>query len=129
MRIAQIARGENITLELEDHAQVKELLNQLHDYYSLSWHKIAELPAINPPGEDPIPFSTLIKIVNSRKVPLKWRARFGIGAIDNRPRTMIHKENMRSTAQTLKNHVTLENRIELIGILREQIIEELKNGF
>lgn len=120
MKIYEIAQGKQIRLRFNSHKEVSALLNQLHDYYDLSWPKIAELPAINPPRSDQIPFSTLAKIAKNSIVPTKWRDHFsGVGAIDDRPRITIRKDNMRSSARTITKHLSLEKRLELIKLLAE----------
>lgn len=116
----KIAQGKQIRLKFESHKEVSELLNQLHDYYDLSWPKIAKLPAINPPGADQIPFSTLANIAKTGIVPAKWRDHFsGVGAVDSRDRITIRKDNMKSSARTITKHLSLEKRLELIKLLAE----------
>jgi len=120
MNTLEIAQGKRVNQTYESHAQVKDLLNLLHDYYALSWPEIARLPELCPPGEPEIPFSTLAKIAKTGRIPQKWRYRFpGSGPIDNRPRTSIHKKNMQSTAQTIKNQIEPEDRAELIKLLAD----------
>lgn len=49
-----------------------------------------------------IPHSTLANIPKTGVVPNKCRLRFpGVGAIDDRPRITIRKENMESSATTI----------------------------
>ena len=119
-----IANGEIVSVAFSDHGEVADLLNHLHDYYDLSWPKIAELPTINPPERRKIPIATLARIARTRVVPKKWRHRFrGIGPVDNRPRRAIHTENMKSAAETIWNQVDHEIIPELIDRLNKKLEE------
>ena len=105
METARISQGEFIKIRFKRHSDVADLLNQLHDYYELSWPKIADLPSINPPDQDQIPISTLAAIAHNKIVPKKWRSRFGVGAIDNRQRISISKTRMESAAKSIKRNI------------------------
>jgi len=52
-----------------------------------------------------------------------WCRRFpGVGAIDDRPRITIHKENMQAAAETIINHVKPTSRLEeLITLLQAKL--------
>ena len=83
------------------HAGVAQRLKCLHDIQGLSWPKIAALEEFQG-----IPHSTLANIAKTGIVPKKWRHRFaGVGAVDNRQRISIHKENMESAAATIVRHI------------------------
>lgn len=119
MEALSIIEGKTTSLRFKNHSDVSDLLKTLHDYYDFSWPKIAALEAINPAGMEPIPVSTLAHIAETKIVPEKWRSRFGVKAVDNRPRIAIRKDNMRSTYQTIKKHIPIEQRIELIRLMAE----------
>lgn len=121
MEIFEIAQGSTIKIRCQKHREVAYILNHLHDYHELSWPKIADLPAINPPGEERIPISTLSKIAETGIVPKKWRFKFGVGAIDTRKRFAIYKDNMERTAKLIERHIPPEKRRELINILYRKL--------
>jgi len=129
MDINAIANGSPIRPHFKGHSEVAFLLKQLHRYYDLSWPKIANLPAINPPGLEKIPIATLVKISNTGVVPQKWRDHFlGVRAVDNRPRIAIHKEDMESAAETIVKHIKPESKIdELIAWIEVKRNEKNKS--
>lgn len=104
----------------EGHKGVQERLRSLYDVYELSWPVIAALDEFAG-----IPFSTLRDIYKTGIVPKKWRHRFpGVGAVDDRPRISIHKENMHSAAQTIFKNLHPQKVAELTQILESKIQEK-----
>jgi len=120
--IYRIANGETVKIDYRDHGDAAHLLNTLHDYYNLSWPKIATLPTINPPGRDPIPVATLARIAETGIVPKKWRGHFpGVRAIDKRKRISISKTDMRKAANTIRNNIEPDQQRELVELLSEAL--------
>lgn len=104
------------TIAFKGHKDVAERLRILHEYYEMSWPAIARLEEFQgPPGDDPIPASTLANIAETKKVPKKWRYKFNLGAVDDRPRVTVHMHNTTSGATTINRH------IKDTGALRELI--------
>lgn len=126
METYRIARGEQIELHFSSHEDAAWFLNHLHDYHDLSWPKIAQLPSINPPGEEPIPISTLANIAETGIVPKKWRPRFpGVKAIDKRQRISISKNEMQKAKLTIINNLEPKKALELTILLQEHFKHEL----